>query len=360
MKLPYISLVILCLATVLWADSRPLVKVGVMLPISGPLATHGEQAVFWLERAKAEIGQMPTKYRYEFILQDDQFQPKQNAVLMRRLVEVDGARALMTLGSPAGAVVAPYAHRQQVPHLGLGYDSRLLVGDFSFSLINPPEDFIEPLVSLLKKQRITKVAIIGARNASWEPVLRKIREHQSPEGYQVVFEKIHSPDDRDFRFSLQQIPQDAQMLIILAWPPAVEIIGRQYREQKLNIPFMGVGGALLMSSSRGLFDGAMDLYPGDMIAADLITREKTGEALSTGGSSLVGTQAKLLAKAYEEVGDGLTIPSGADIVAYLRANPDIETEIGPAQLGNSNAYSFPINYYRIEGDGLSIVDLEKK
>ena len=69
------------------ADSRPVVKIGVMLPMSGEIAEFGETSRYAVEFAAADHEDSPIKF--EIIFEDDTFTPSRAAMIANKFISVD-------------------------------------------------------------------------------------------------------------------------------------------------------------------------------------------------------------------------------------------------------------------------------
>ncbi len=114
-------LCILCMALSLVAcdkqndnpQNKPVVKIGVMLPLSGDMASYGDAAKRAVEMVKEDIKN--TKNHYEFVLEDSGTDTAKAATIIRKLVFTDKINAVMGYISSTAMVVAPIAEENKIP-----------------------------------------------------------------------------------------------------------------------------------------------------------------------------------------------------------------------------------------------------
>src|SRR3989344_4949025 len=87
-------------------SSKPTVKIGVTLPLTGNIARLGQSTKNAIELAYANLPEN-TKYNYELVIEDDQFKPIVGASTASKLINVDKVSALISFGSPVGSAVSP-------------------------------------------------------------------------------------------------------------------------------------------------------------------------------------------------------------------------------------------------------------
>ena len=79
--------------------TNPTIKIGVTLPLTGDEATLGESNRNAIHLAASKLPSS-TKYNYQLIFEDDQFNPALGASAVNKLISIDGVSALISFGSP--------------------------------------------------------------------------------------------------------------------------------------------------------------------------------------------------------------------------------------------------------------------
>ena len=118
-------LCVLCMALSLVAcdkqnenpQNKPVVKIGVMLPLSGDMAEYGAATKRAIEMVKADTGD--TKNYYKFILEDSGTDTAKASTIIRKLVFTDKIDAVMGYISSTAMVVAPIANENKIPSIAL-------------------------------------------------------------------------------------------------------------------------------------------------------------------------------------------------------------------------------------------------
>ena len=93
------------------SSDPPLLRVGFVVPLSGPAAAYGIASKNGFEMALQERGEKRIAVNYE----DDQFSCPRTVSAVKKLMEIDQVDLLVTLGSTCSNAAAPLAEKARVP-----------------------------------------------------------------------------------------------------------------------------------------------------------------------------------------------------------------------------------------------------
>lgn len=332
------------------ADDRPVVRIGMSAPLNGEMAHFGESIAAWKKYTMQKIEGRHTQLRYEVFVEDDQMQSKQAVLAAKRLVELNKVNVLLSYSSPSGAAIAPYANQKKIPHIGVAYNAGAVAGDYNVSMVPPVEDYLVAFQKLLEKKKIKNLAVFYVRNATWQPVYDRLHTLARQGKFNITYNQVYNPSERDFRLGIQQMPLDqVDAVVVLAWSPEVNILASRLHEQGIAKQLLSVGGCFVMSERSAAFDGAIDVFWGGMTDVDKLNRQLTGHAVYTpyGGS----------------VNDGITITVGiyehywalnkklippAEFMREVKKLTGYPSVFGFITCLPSKYFSFESHFYRIQ------------
>ncbi|GAA3849718.1 ABC transporter substrate-binding protein [[Pseudomonas] carboxydohydrogena] len=122
-----VALAALTLAAQPAAAAEPTLKVGLVLPLSGPLAGTGTQIDNALRLYLEQNGDTIEGTRIEVIVRDDEGNPDRTRDEVKGLIEEDKVDVLAGFGtSPAAAVAAPFATNAKIPMVVMGAQTSLV------------------------------------------------------------------------------------------------------------------------------------------------------------------------------------------------------------------------------------------
>jgi len=198
------------------------VTVGVLLPLTGELASYGEPMKKGMEIALEQIsedgdGQV---YKYNAVFVDSQADPKTAVSGMQKLISLNGARYIIgDVASSTTLAMAPIAEKNKIFLLSPGASSPKLRGISPFFARNYPSsveesiDSAEFIKNVLKKD---KVAIVYVTNEYGLGLVDMFQEKYTEIGGQVTMKEPYQFEESDFRTIIAKLRQEQPEVIYLA------------------------------------------------------------------------------------------------------------------------------------------------
>ena len=159
-----VLLLLLAAALPAAAQTSPI-KIGVMFPLTGPIAANGLPERDAIKQAFEEEGGQVAGRKIELIFEDSQGKPDTGLTKIKALVERDKVHLLLSeLVSSVGAAVAPYVNAEKIPWVStvaLAGLTRNLRSPYSFRFVPSSYQFGLTAAQWTKKQGWKKVYFIG-------------------------------------------------------------------------------------------------------------------------------------------------------------------------------------------------------
>jgi branched-chain amino acid transport system substrate-binding protein len=225
------------------------IKIGFIVPLSGPNAQNGRDILNGFLMCLDEIGYRAGGRQIQLIVEDDQAIPAESLTKARKLVESDRVH-LMAGGllSSTGYALAPYIDSQQIPmvypvvsadDLTQRRRARWIVRT-GWTGSQPNHAFGEYAYQTLKLRRVATIALDYA--FGWESVGGFQRTFEAQGGR--VTQKMWTPVSvHDFAPYLAQISRDVDAVYALFLGRSTLQFVRQYQEYglKARMPLIGAG-----------------------------------------------------------------------------------------------------------------------
>lgn len=293
-------------------------RVGVIAPLTGNLAQFGGSVrngfEFWKERNPNSP--------LEFIFEDDQLLPKNSVTAAKKLVFQDKAAAIITVTSSPGMAVAPMAERQRVVHICLTVDSRLASGRYNFVHLFQSKDAVRRLLQKFQAEGIKRVGIFRFIEDAAQLSAAELAKQAPSFGVDVLFEEAFPAGMTDFRSFIERVrAKDAQVLIIIALPPELEMLTKQIRQLQFR-PRLTSIEIFSLSVEPHLFDGlwyAQPVFPNAAYVAAF--KKRFGQPVGWG--HYADNVANLLDAAKSQAG------SSRDLSLALASLKDVSSTVGP-------------------------------
>jgi len=227
-----------------------IVRVGVVLPLTGPTAGHGKDILSGIEMARNEIyaSFMPDQPKLELIIEDDLSTPQGGVSALEKLIQTK--RPPVVIGPVASSIMlamVPIAEREKVVLFSPAASSPKISNSgkyiFRISLLAPSQALA--LAEYAKNRlRADKAAILYINNDTGLSYKTAFREAFQNVGGTIVFEGSYEKTAVDFRTQLTKLKQlRPQVIFIPGIPRTIGLILRQSKELGLETQFLGNYGA---------------------------------------------------------------------------------------------------------------------
>ena len=298
-------------------DTRPVVKIGAIFPLSGDSAESGESARDAVIMALEDAKKQDLKYNYKILIEDDQFRSNLTAAIANKFIHQDKINAMLTYYAPAGFIFKPLAQQNKFVHLSNTWEEKVGDGEYSFTQFASMPEMTEVGVKYLAEIGIKKVAVISEMRATSEEFASnfiKAMQNVSIEAKMDTFER----GNLDFRLLIRKFLNDGyEYFLVNSIKPEFDIIVRQLREAGVSTDnIMGTCGE--MTPPKELYNGIV--FPGTTIGSEEFNqRYKERFGRSPHYAAVISYDlATLLIKAYEENAVDAKIPETDDVLNYIR------------------------------------------
>lgn len=220
------------------ANTRPIIKLGVMLPMSGEMAEFGINSRYAVEFAQEDHKDSPIKF--DVIFEDDTFTPSRAAMIANKFISVDKVDAIVSSFSPVGSVVSPIADKAKVLHIGLSNAANIAEGELNFTDWQQVDIAAKKMVDYLVLQNCKKVVSFNMETVGNEEMRVKTNHFLDERGIEYK-EFNFNPNNRDFELMIQKaLSFEADYWILNSFPPEQDILRKKMIEQKIDIPVINI------------------------------------------------------------------------------------------------------------------------
>ncbi|WKZ57880.1 MAG: penicillin-binding protein activator [Bdellovibrionota bacterium] len=248
------------------ADTSPQdgcrqLRVGVILPLSGPSAAVG--AAF---RNGIELGLSDHSAQGALALsfEDDGLEPRRSLAALAKL-RIEGVDLVVSISSSTSNALAPVLERHGIPCIAVASDAQILRAHREAYLFwNHPEDEARVMFQELFKRGMRKVIRIATTDA-WSLSIQEALRSLEAKGAQKVIVEEHevAPDIRDFSTVISKMTMQrnahatgVQMILLT---PQLGLFARQLRAQGIHLPLFGFSSfadSTAQEDARGALTGS--------------------------------------------------------------------------------------------------------
>ncbi len=233
--------------------TQGVVKIGVIVPTTGPYAMLGNSFVKAVQMARDDLGD--TKYRYELVIRDSGPDPEKAKQVIRRVVIDDKVDAIVGGISLIGQETKPYATAARIPHLCVCTVSWIGDGAYNFTNIPSPEAEGKLWAREAQRRGIKRVALLTQDYPSINNHVRALKIEVARLGLTVADEGLFDSSVRDFRSLITQAATSRpDVYYIEALEPGLDLLGQQLADAGIHNLSAVVAPSL--SDNPALFEGA--------------------------------------------------------------------------------------------------------
>ena len=256
----------LCTALALAAcgqDDANTIKIGAVLPLTGPNASFGIAMRAGMESAIKD--KRETKYKYKIVFEDGQQLPAKSVSAAHKLVSANKVRVLVSNTTAIGRAIAPVTESANVLNLNATFDMESVepMGKLSLFQGASIESLHKKAIYALKINGIKSIAVIAVNIGVSCPGANALGKKLEAAGIKTTVE-CFNPGERDFKFVADKY-KNFDAYYVSAFPPESEILLRQ-------LYAMGVARDHIYGNGFD-FGQDMDLFQGVNVIAETLGQE---------------------------------------------------------------------------------------
>lgn len=260
-----------------------VVKVGVIVPRTGPYALLGSSFLKAVEMAQADL--RGTRYRYELVVVDVGDEPSEAKEAIRRAIDEDKVRAIVGGISLFGQVTMPLATAARIPHACVCTVTSIGDGAYNFTNIPTPEAEGRLWVEEARRRGIRTIALLTQDYPSIHNHVMALKAEAMRAGLAIAYQREFPDTVTDFRSMIGEARAwRPDVYYVEALSPHLERLGQQLSDAKVRNITSVVAPSL--SVRPELFEGAWytdsdlrdfgfkqrfeDAYPGAQFATHMM------------------------------------------------------------------------------------------
>ncbi|MBN9600241.1 MAG: ABC transporter substrate-binding protein [Afipia sp.] len=227
------------------AQEQEIIRIGLILPMTGPEAATGEQIDNAVRLYLEQNGDTIDGRKIEIVLRDDRAVPDETRQAAKELIADDKVALLAGFGtSPAAAIAAPLATEAAIPQVVMGAGTSLIT-DRSPFIVRSGGTLAQSAATLAHwaaGHELKKVAILIADYAPGNDALAVFGRHFRAAGGEIAGEWKAPLSEPDFAPLLEQIKEAAADALFVFVPTRQSrLFMEQFRASGLKIQVIGTG-----------------------------------------------------------------------------------------------------------------------
>ncbi len=218
------------------ADTKPVIKIGFNLPLTGDMGNIGQAMKGVASLAKQDIDEKKLRYNYQFIIEDNAFETRKTAAINQKFISLDRVDAIIDFTSKIGLVTNSTAEKNKIVHISIcSSDAKVAEGKYNFIHGTQPKVEVEKLVEKIIEDKINNVVIFTSVDQATitmaDTIKRKFAENN------VKFKEFRTnPGEKDVSLILNMAKEEnPELYIIMEYSPTLDIILKRLKEMQNNV-----------------------------------------------------------------------------------------------------------------------------
>ena len=320
--------------------TKPVVKIGASLPLSGDYARIGQANQQAILMALDKWKNKETKYNYDVVFEDDQMAPQRAAMVANKFINVDKVKAIITTWGITGPVVADIADKNKVISMACAGMSEIVNPYYSFNHFTQDDKLAEKLVYILKKNDIKTVVLAHTTAPAYDEKADTMQKKLNENGIAVLATERYNISETDFRISIRKFEDlnpDAYITFVMM-PGTVNFINQFQQITQGHRKMIGLHVFNEMPEKYwSLVNGRYSVRDTNGTAEfSKMFQEKTGtENQPCSGNHFDNVDLFIWAFENTPVRDGNNIPNTEDVVKTLHHIKNWQGAVGNISVDDS-------------------------
>ncbi|GHT57588.1 branched-chain amino acid ABC transporter substrate-binding protein [Bacteroidia bacterium] len=327
-------------------SNKPVVKIGMILPLSGDFAAYGDATKRALEIFRDDIEKQNLANNYEFILEDGGTESQKASTLIRKMIFLDKINAVMDYISATAMVIAPIAEENQIIHISSVAAPEASVGNYNFRLISDFKDGAEMISRKLKSYGVQKIALVNQQSSSMSIIMAELKPVFA-KYFDITGDYSFNAGEKDYGVIVQRLAREKPDYIILeSMPPDSTLFVKSVRQHNINIPITGFQ-TIMMIPDLSVTEGWWDV---DTAMPDSGFLDKYGNVGGTDNSyyaDYVYTMLQILVNGFENA-------KTTDRSGFLEVTNGLNSPIGKLTISKDKNVNIP-NVYKQVKNGIAVM-----
>ena len=250
-------------------------KVGAILPLSGPASIWGDSTKNGLDMAQQELANQGINI--EIIYEDSQAKPAQGVTAYHKLKNVNDVDVVFSIFSSVSVPLTSLIDDDETPLIMsvVAAKAAPLQSKYAFRHYSTEKQYVDPHFAIMDPIEYDKIAVLYQEGDFGNSVEEAIRAAATEQGIEVVIEESFEAGATDFRTQLTKIKAQTPkaILFVASLPPEVVNILTQIEEIGIETQVIEASAVLSSSAIRA---SAGDAAEGVWTTAFPFTLERTG------------------------------------------------------------------------------------
>ncbi len=223
-------------------NEKPVVKIGVLYPMSGNAAFFGDGAKKATALFFKHFNEKDAKFKYEILWEDTQANPAKAVLAVRKLIDYDKADVILDAFSSVGNAISPITNEKKTPHLTFAQDRSISNGFYNYRVVTSTKKTGQKMIEALKARNLHNIVGVVENTAGTLSLYNGFSVSARRDANINILDTVEvNPGEKDFNLILQKINNmTPDAVVISLQSPEVDIFMKQAKQNNFDKPIVGI------------------------------------------------------------------------------------------------------------------------
>ena len=300
------------------ANSKPVIKIGAILPLTGSQADMGRAAQAGMQKALDDKDKSSLHYDYQFVFEDNQAKLSSMPAIANKMVMQDNVDVMGTVTSAMARVVVPISDQKGkvLYAYSIEEENYSAFGKYTFIQGISSMGIVDKAIKIIKQQNADNIAIFAQNIGVQAAIIRDFENRLTAENIKYVVH-VTNQGETDFRLMIAQDKNNGfTKFFVMMFPPEKDIVLKQLIEASVEQRDI-LGFCLDMGKTTELYENIPAVIY-DCGTDDFVeTIQKEYNIDSTHSSAEFYDFVSLMIEAYEALYKEGQKPTAEEVTAYI-------------------------------------------
>ena len=313
-------------------NEKPVVKIGVLYPMSGNAAFFGDGAKKATDLFFSNFNEENAKFEYEILWEDTQANPAKAVLAVRKLIDYDKVNVILDAFSSVGNAISPITNEKKTPHLTFAQDRSISTGFYNYRVVTSTKKTGQKMVDALKLRKLNNIVGVVESTAGTLSLYNGFSTIAETDDELKIIDTIDvNPGEKDFNIIIQKInAMKPDVVVISLQAPEVDVFMKQAKQNELTMPIVGIQSFSFLKD-KSLAEG---LWYVDVAFADKKFlndyKNKFGEDVTNFAENFY-TMLQVVVNNYENL-NTVNMPTAEDFINNMISVDNIISPLGKLSL----------------------------
>lgn len=298
-------------------SKKPMVKIGITLPLSGELSVYGKALSEAVKLAIKDQQKNKLKYNYKIVIKDDNYSFRKATNNLDQFKDVEKVNAVMSFGGAIGKIAADWAEANKIIHVSCAETGDIYKGNYNFNHSTQLQTLINRTFKYYRDHNFRKVGIAYMNTPDLQKFVEVFKQILDERGFNIVFIEAFEKHDKNLNDAILKMKEAKPDVVeVLMEKPLINVFGKTAKALEFNVPMASINN---MTDALAEFEGQTFVTEdvGKPAFVEHFAKATGAKQSACAVNFYDGLNMLIYAYEHTPLKEGQTVPANEDVVKIL-------------------------------------------